>query len=467
MASVSRNALPGATRSAAPDKPGIRLALLLVLGPALSVVIWAMQLAGARVFEPFALGYLLLLGLAFPTKLLSPLSFVHIYYGVWYVLAPMFAQRYMGEFMDRANVQLALAYLFSGYVTCLLGSATTEWATREHGHGFEYTLPNATNQSLFFPILALYFVASLMVALIILNSGGLDFWLASPGDAFLTRQGTGVYVILSHFSSMLLAAFCGVQAYRRRQPMHLLAFVCWLLLTSPVHGSKFQIILLLVLALLPWLRDVRPLSGKSVFTGLCFVAIFILGQYFREHSFEISTFLPYALNYFTTLDNFAMSLADMGPGVLQTFFLPFNKLTSPVGVPDTSFYFNMNHVLTDIYFPHAWVIRATEQWPVEKDLYLNFGFFAGLPLLFGYLFALTVIHRWAERRDSLGLWFASVTLTLMLVSHLRGSLYNFNDFYMYPYLAVACYLLRKVSLRRPDSAPAPDAQALRPAQATG
>lgn len=441
-----------------------RLFVVLPLGLALCAFIWGLRAAGEQVFPLFVLGFVLLALGAYPRKLLSPLSFVHIYYGVWYVIAPLFAQRYADDALQRSEIQLALSFLFTGYLTCVLACLVGELAIRApHAPPTQTARPQG---SLLAPILFLYGAATLMVVLIVASSGGLQVWMADPGDAFLNRQGSGQYVILSHFSSMLLAALSGAQAYRLRRPSYLLLFVTWLLLTSPVHGSKFQIILLLVLSLLPWVRHVQPLSGKSFLMGLSFVAIFVLGLYFRNHSWiEINTFLPYALNYFTTLDNFALSLADMGPGVLQTFFLPFHKLASPVGIPDTSFYFDMNHVLTDIYFPHAWAIRATEQWPVEKDLYLNFGFFAGLPLLFAYLLALTVIYRWAEHRDTLGLWFVSATLTLLLVSHLRGSLYNFNDFYLYPYLAVACYLMRKVSLRRP--APVPDAHAHAPAQTAG
>ncbi len=133
---------------------------------------------------------------------------------------------------------------------------------------------------------------------------------------------------------------------------------------------------------------------------------------------------------------------------MQTFLLPFNKLLSPVGIPDQPFYFDMNHWLTDLYYPEAWKIRATEQWPVETDLYLNFQFVYGLPLLFGYLFILAALHGHAQRQDSLGAWFSAFVLTLFLVSHLRGSLINHTDFYMYPFVAAVYVLFRQVPIRR-------------------
>ncbi len=431
-----------------------RLVLLAIFGVAFAGSIWLTQASGGYVFDQFMVGYAMLLLITFPSRLFSPLSFVHIYYGLWYLIAPLFAQRYTGEALHQPEMQLALAYLFIGYWTCLLGCIAGDSL-----FGQVKTLVRSgieQDQQRHDPlssawIVLLYLVSTAMVALIVINSGGLAVWLDNPGDAFLNRQGTGLYVVVSHYASMLLAALSGLHAYRTRNPFWWLTFVGWLMATSPVHGSKFQIILLLALSLIPWIRHVRPVSPAAISVGFSFVGIFFLGLYFRNHIWvELNTILPYALNYFSTLDNFAMSLSDMGPGALETFFHPFRKLASPLGIPNESFYFDMNHLLTDMYFPHAWAIRATEQWPVEKDLYLNFGFFAGLPLLFAYLFGLTAIWHSAKARDTIGWWFVSITTTLLLISHLRGSLYNFNDFYMLPFLAVVGYGLRAVSINQPS-----------------
>lgn len=432
----------------------LRLVLVAIFGAAFAGWIWLVQASGGHVFDLFAAGYALLLVITFPSRMFSPLSFVHIYYGLWYVIAPLFAQRYAGDVMDSPEMQLALGYLFLGYWTCLLGCmAADQWLGNIRTVARKTAEPIGRNDEALSSawIVLLYMVSTAMVALIVINSGGLKVWLDNPGDAFLNRQGTGLYVVISHYASMLLAALSGFHAYRTRNPIWLMAFAVWLMATSPVHGSKFQIILLLSLSLIPWIRHLRPLSPAAMAVGGCFVGIFFLGLYFRNHSWvELNTILPYSLNYFSTLDNFAMSLNDMGPGALETFFMPFRKLASPLGIPNESFYFDMNHPLTDMYFPHAWAIRATEQWPVEKDLYLNFGFFAGLPLLFAYLLGLTAIWHWAKARDTIGWWFVSITTTLLLISHLRGSLYNFNDFYMLPFLAVVGYGLRAVSINHPS-----------------
>jgi hypothetical protein len=126
--------------------------------------------------------------------------------------------------------------------------------------------------------------------------------------------------------------------------------------------------------------------------------------------------------------------------------LLFNKFLTPFGLSDPSLYYDMNHYLTDIYFPTAWEIRATEQWPVEADLYLNFYFFFGLPLIYGYFFIISLIHGKAKRSASLGLWVVCALLIFTIPSHLRGSLYNHVDFYQYPMFFVVYLILRNFRL---------------------
>lgn len=407
-----------------------------------------MHLLAVPLFPVFVSCCVALLCVAFPKRTISPLSFVYLYYALWFVVAPAFASRYTADLLARPEYSLAFLCAFAGLGTCTMGCLAGEYfalklAVRK--------VPTQTRFIQRLPLIngVLFCVCTGLVAAIVATSGGLLVWVQNPGDAFLNRAGSGVYVVASHFSSMVLALLCGHQAYRYQRPGILLLFIAWLAVTSPVHGSKFQLVLLLALALIPWLRDLRPMSVRTVLLGVSFVAIFVLGLYFRNLTWiEFETFLPYALNYFTALENLAISLRDFDPSWMQTFLLPFNKLLSPVGIPDQPFYFDMNHWLTDLYFPEAWKIRATEQWPVETDLYLNFQFVFGLPLLFGYLFILGAVHGHAQRQNSLGAWFATFVLTLFLVSHLRGSLINHTDFYMYPFVAAVYLLFRQVPIQR-------------------
>lgn len=394
----------------------------------------------------FAFLYFITLICAFPTHAISPLSIFYIYYGLWYVLAPYFAERYQEDVLSLSEYSLALAFAYTVFgfgVICIIWGERFAMQRSNAVREFVHTVALSTKRW----VLTLYVTSSLFVVLIILYGGGFSVWMTDPGDAFLNRSGSGLFVILSHFSSLALASLSGYLAYTTKRKTPLIFFIIWVALTSPVHGSKFQISLLIVLLFLPWIKDLRLFSVRSFVLGGSLIGIFFLGLYFRNFTWiDAETILPYSLNYFTALENLAISLRDFDPQFMKTFFLPFVKFLTPFGISDISMYYDMNHMLTDIYYPKAWEIRATEQWPVETDIYLNFYFVGGLPVVGVYLFFIGWIYGVARRSNSLGAWFAAVAMTLFMVSHLRGSLINHTDFYMYPYIFFVYLLLRRVSL---------------------
>jgi len=295
---------------------------------------------------------------------------------------------------------------------------------------------------------SVFICSSVLVVLIVLSSGGFSYWISAPGDAFLNRAGSGIYVVLSHFSTFLLAGLVGFHTYKTKRNFWLIIFLLWLIVTSPVHGSKQLISIFLIISIIPWIRYLRVASTGAIIVSALLAGIFFFGLYLRNISWiTLEDALPYALNYFTALRNLMLLLEDFDPGFIQTFFLPFNKFLTPFGLSDPGLYFDMNHMLTDNYFPSAWEIRATEQWPVEADLYLNFYFVFGLPLIFLYTFVIGRIYGKAQRDSNLGIWVVSVLLIFSMISHLRGSIYNHVDFYLYPMFFLIYMLLKKYTLQ--------------------
>lgn len=379
-----------------------------------------------------------------PRRALSPLTMFYAYYGAWFVMAPLLASKYRQGVLFIAEYQLSFAFVYTVFG---LGIISIE-AGRIFGEKQEAIKTSVASDpnNLKKWMLPLYLFSTLMIALIVAFSGGLEKWIADPGTAFLNRGGTGVYVILSHFSSIILAAISGYYAYSTRKKWPILVFLLWLIITSPVHGSKLQISLLALLLFLPWLRNVKLWSIWSFCLYGAFVLFFLLGMMFRGSSlYDVTYGFIHVLSYFTALENLALSIRDFSPGFLTTFFLPFVKFLTPFGLENPKMYFDMNHMLTDHYYPDRWAIRATEQWPVETDLYLNFFFFGGLPLVAAYLFLVALVYGYARKADSLGAWLASALLIVGIISHLRGSLYNHIDFYMYPYIFLVYFIFRKYS----------------------
>lgn len=405
------------------------------------VALWLLYVLDLSSFTIFVFMFICLVTLNWPKRFLSPLTFLYGYYGVFFVLAPMYANRYTGH-LDESAYALAFSMLFTVLTFAVLGLNFGQKLVDSGRILSRMKVHIAEKEYKFIKISFLYLVSTSFIVLIVLNSGGFLYWMEAPGDAFLNRGGTGFYVIASHFFTYLLAIFSGYYAYKYKSPYYVLLFLVWLVITSPVHGSKAQISVFLIVAVLPWLKDVKPVSKFSIVISTLIVVIFFAGLYFRNVSWiSFNTLIPYSLNYFSTLDNLVISLRDFEPGFMNTFFLPFNKFTTLFGNPDL-IYYDMNHYLTDIYFPHAWEMRATEQWPVETDLYLNFGFFGGLPLIFLYFMVIGVFYSIAIKTDGLGYWLVAVLFMVWMVSHLRGSLYNHSDFYFYPIMALL-FLLTK------------------------
>jgi hypothetical protein len=128
-------------------------------------------------------------------------------------------------------------------------------------------------------------------------------------------------------------------------------FFLWLIITSAVHGSKQLISTFLIVSILPWIRYLRIASAGALIIPSILAGIFFFSLYLRNITWMTpEEALPYALNYFTALRNLMFLLEDFDSGFIQTFFLPFNKFLTPIGLSDQGLYFDMNHMLKDKYF---------------------------------------------------------------------------------------------------------------------
>jgi hypothetical protein len=418
------------------------LALVSILG---LISVWSSYFLNGPTFYCFIVFFLLSFLVNRPQRVFSPTSVFYAYYAAWFILAPLFATRYVNVFLH-SEYNLAIAFAYTVFCFGLLSiTLGIRLGIRLKQMKIKSSVDLLKIHHIKLGIIALYIMSSFMVIMIILSTGGFEKWIKAPGDAFLERAGSGIYVILSHFLSITLAALVGYLSHTIRKKRHVLFFMAWVFLTSPVHGSKLQISLLIVIVLLPWIRTMKLISIKSALLSVVLVSVFLLGLYFRNMSWiSFKTIIPYSLNYFSALENLAISIRDFSPQFLTTFFLPFVKFQTPFGLAHPNMYYDMNHYLTDIYLPSAWKIRATEQWPVETDLYLNFMFFGGLPLLCLYLIAVGFLYGRALKINSLGHWVASLLMSIFLISHLRGSLFNHIDFYMYPFIICILFIFKDI-----------------------
>ena len=157
---------------------------------------------GFDAFYLFAILYVFVLFLHFPRYLLSPTAVVFAYYGIWFLIAPFFASGYSGEVLHGTDYQVAFLLIMPVFVTCIVA------LTAASSLKITYLPSNKVmSLGLAFKVLGVTYVfCTLMLILIVINSGGFSYWMKSPGDAFLNRSGTGVFCYIE--SLFRFHSFC-------------------------------------------------------------------------------------------------------------------------------------------------------------------------------------------------------------------------------------------------------------------
>jgi len=384
--------------------------------------------------------FFFLLACRFHSKFIfSPLTILLSYYFFCFVLTPFVATTGVFTYPDLGNSSLIYTYVASSLF--VLAKGFSIGIGRESGADLKPAarkwLPKNKLRKIFFH---LAFVSVAFAASVVLMSKDPYLWFIDPGQAFFVRHGTGVYYIGLTTSLLFLSAFTAIIPNEYNHKLYTAFFVMLLICLSPIVGSKGAF--LTCLGAVAYMRYpcLEWTIKRFVILFSVILVVFLVSTYMRTGAISLH-FITYRslFNYFSSYANLSVLLADFNGGWFETFFLPFNKFQTVFGNPD-GIYHNLNHMLTDHYFPDKWKIRATEQWPLEADLYLNFQFWFGLPLVFllavftGKVFKIAVLN---------GVGFMLLPYYMVLCSlfgRLRGTLYTSDDFYGVVLLLLAAWL---------------------------
>ena len=370
-----------------------------------------------------------------PKFIFSIKNIVTFYYFLWFTLPVMFATRYEEYTFNKEEMVLAYIYLSITYIVIFFTVSFFE-----SRHSQEITFENISLSRLKKLMNFFMFLSILFFIFYIQTSGGVSYWLQNLDRAFLTREGSGIYYLPFVFFLTLYSFLFGIYVKIRDKQWHLLFLFILLLLLSPFLGSKSKVLMILFLAFLPFLlfKKVKFLNTLGLIVGFLF--FFVLGNYFRNTSWmTFGDLLPYMLNYFDTYHALVIGIRDIQPGLMQTTFLPFNKFSSIIGFSGQ--YYDMSAWLTSIYYPEADKIRATVQWPIEMDLYLNYYFFLGLPIIMMIFIWVTIIFN-KSLQFNIGYVFIYGYIFFYTLSHLRGGILLWTDFYIFPYLIFSYFTLK-------------------------
>lgn len=210
-------------------------------------------------------------------------------------------------------------------------------------------------------------------------TGGAEAWFGNYSSTYLeNKKGYGLLNFVLLMSSNFLAFALGFywKTQRRVNFILMMCVVFVLVFCAFIQGVKSRIFYFAIFFSIPWLTTARLtlLKGAVIFTA--FTLAFSFAMYLRSNGFYSTPgmLLEYFLSYFNTIFLHDMILRDMPPGFLLTMDYPLNKWLTFFGVPSEDYMHDISRWLTSIYFPQQWFEgSATQQWPVETELYLNYG----------------------------------------------------------------------------------------------
>ena len=278
--------------------------------------------------------------------------------------------------------------------------------------------------------LAIYTSAIFFMAVWFAYVTGWASWLESYSNTYLTKKaGHGGLNILLITGSNFLAFLLGISLKTGRVKwLKLFFIVSVLLLCAYLQGTKSRVVYFLIIGLSPWLIEYK-LSLRAGLTSLAlFYVLFGISMYFRSEGYYSSPkmLLEYTLLYFNTSVLHEMATSNFDPGSVPTYTFAFLKWLDLTGISRSdSFMHDMSYFLTAKFFPDQWFLeRATQQWPLETEMYLSFGpvAFWIIPLVL-YSLYISILYKLARSASSYFLY-VFVMEALFLFSILRGGLFT-------------------------------------------
>lgn len=259
-------------------------------------------------------------------------------------------------------------------------------------------------------------------------TGGTEAWFNNYSQTYLEKKkGYGLLNFILLMSANFLAFTIGV--YWRTEKKINIILICFVIVVlafcAYIQGIKSRMFYFMIFFSLPWLCTFRLTIFKGAFIFLGFVFLFSFAMYFRSNGFYSTPemLLEYFLSYFNTIFLHDMILRDMSPDFFLTVQYPFNKWMTFLGVPSEGYLHDISRWLTSIYYPSQWFNEsATQQWPIETELYLNYGYYVyWIVPIFLYSVYMCLLYLMRLRGGPVFL-FVYVSELLLFLSMFRGSM---------------------------------------------
>jgi hypothetical protein len=310
-----------------------------------------------------------------------------------------------------------------------------------------------------FRIPAIYLLTLVNIVLVfwfLQSTAGITNWLSDYSYTYLAkREGHGLLNIVAITIGNALVFILGMWTlHAKRKLIPCANAAVAIVLQSYMNGFKGRFIFLLLLFFAPWLMkmklNLKSLLGFSaLFFGLLYTATLV-----RTEGFYASApfFLEMLIGYFNTHQLHELVVTSRDPGFFQTVWQIFVKPLQVLGLAAADADFDISVMLTKEFFPDHWDLeKATQQWPLDTELYLNYyGFyFSWLPLILYGLF-IGKLFRAAVSKQMIWLMPIFMLEFSRIFSALRGTLIPWEVFFMLVQYPVIFWLTKRCLPRQPS-----------------
>jgi oligosaccharide repeat unit polymerase len=379
---------------------------------------------------------------AIPKYLFHPKNFLFGFYGLWYTIPIMFGTRYSEYSFSDDTVVASYTMLITTY---LIGFNIFHYIARKTEKEYSLWRLKPKIPMLYAHLMGILLIFAAIFLIAVMSQHGLIGWLKNPGAASQERGGSGPAIILLIFATGLTYVSGGfyLRKYKKLFLVLLLFYLALCLLTFLFYVGRARLLMYVVfLFLIPFFKTKLKLRNVLVFTffavSFALAASWLRGTGGNEKTSTYQKFQT-SLNYFDTFEALNKVVENESPSLFQTTFYAFNKFLIPYGF-DRSLPYSVSIKYTPIYFP-GYGTRTTVQFPIEADMYLSGWYVLMIPLLIILFTTIAYLYRIAITTMNLGTIYVSVSLLFLMISHLRGMLIEFYDFYMFPILLVSYFLL--------------------------
>lgn len=383
--------------------------------------------------------YIVFLLLLFrPSSMIHPSSMVFAYYFLWVILPStldfiyqIFNISYIlpwGRLWDWSDINYyVLLQIQINITTLILVFYFTIGKNRPKI--FNINKQYIFNFSKKIPNLFFMHVLSISISIFyIIQTGGFDVWINNYALAFLkNREGFGYLNILVTTIGYVTIFLSGIKNYGRNGNLFGIIYVIpTILILGFIGGFKSRIFILILIFFFPYLSELRVKLPRLLKYSILFFGVLYISTQVRSSGFYsgIPRYTEMMMSYFNAYPLHNIIVERENPSFMMTFHHFIIKPGQYLGLFNDNAEYDISVMLTKELFPDMWAMfSATQQWPIETDMYYNFFGVIGqiFPMII-YACIISKIYKLGMNQGNIYFIIIYALEFIRIISTLRGTL---------------------------------------------